>query len=70
MLDYGFERNNISQSASTELITHHRGLAIGNGMIFYLLHIIPIAGWIFAPGYAIIAATLSIHRAEKEKIIV
>lgn len=69
MLDYGYARSNVSQSTSFEQITHHRGLAIGNGMVFYFLHIIPIAGWIFAPGYAIIAATLSIHRAKKANII-
>ncbi len=70
MLDYGFSRNDVSQSKSIDLITHHRGLAIGNGIVFYLLHIIPIIGWIFAPGYAIVAAILSIHKAKKESLII
>jgi CysZ protein len=34
-------------------------------MVFYLMHGIPIIGWIFAPGYAVIAATLSLHPQKK-----
>jgi len=69
MLDYSNGRNNLNSSESSDLISHHRGLAIGNGMIFYLFHIIPILGWIFAPSYAVIAATLSLHQAKEKKIL-
>lgn len=69
MLDYSNGRNNLNNSESSDLISHHRGLAIGNGIIFYLFHIIPILGWIFAPSYAVIAATLSLHQAKEKKIL-
>lgn len=69
MLDYSSERQNLSASESIDFIGRHRGLAIGNGMVFYLMHAIPIVGWIFAPSYAVIAATLSLHPRLELKII-
>jgi CysZ protein len=69
MLDYYNERNQISAAKSVDIINHHRGLAIGNGMIFYMLHAIPFIGWVFAPSYAVIAATLSMHKAKETNLI-
>jgi CysZ protein len=65
MLDYNMERNKISAGESIYFIGDHKGLAIGNGMVFYLMHWVPVAGWILAPAYAIIAATLSMHPQKK-----
>jgi CysZ protein len=62
MMDYSCERNQMSPSASIDFIGRHRGLAVGNGLIFYLMHGIVFIGWILAPAYAVIAATLSLHR--------
>jgi len=70
MLDYSSERNRISMSESIELIGHHKGLAIGNGMVFYLMHLVPVLGWLLAPSYAVIAATLSLHRARNQHVII
>lgn len=64
MLDYTCERKGMSQSKSIDFISTHKGLAIGNGIVFYLMHLIPVIGWIFAPAYAVIAATISMHEAE------
>jgi CysZ protein len=61
MLDYGFERKKIPASESIYFINNHKGLAIGNGLMFYLMQIVPVVGWILAPAYAVIAATLSLH---------
>ena len=61
MLDYTSERKGLSTSQSIDFIGQHRGLAIGNGMIFFLMHTLPVVGWVFAPGYAVIAATLSLQ---------
>lgn len=61
MLDYSCERHRLSASESIDYIGKHKGLAIGNGMVFYLMHLIPFAGWILAPSYAVIAATISLH---------
>jgi CysZ protein len=70
MLDYSSERNKLDVNASIDLIGHHRGLAIGNGMVFYLFHFVPIIGWLFAPSYAVIAATLSLHKAKETNVII
>ena len=69
MLDYSSERNKMSASQSIEFIGRHRGLAIGNGLVFYLIHCLPIIGWVLAPGYAVIAATLSLHKAREKQVI-
>nr|MDQ6903868.1 EI24 domain-containing protein [Bacteroidota bacterium] len=73
MLDYTNKRKGLSFSESIDFINRQKGLATGNGMVFYLMHTVPFAGWIFAPGYAVIAATLSMQRGkttllEKQKI--
>ena len=60
MLDYSFERRKLTAQQSIYFIGQHKGLAIGNGIIFYSMHLVPIIGWILAPAYAVIAATLSI----------
>jgi CysZ protein len=73
MLDYSLERNKISPSQSIDYISRHKGLAIGNGMMFYVMHLVPILGWVLAPAYAVVAATLSLHSlesAESTKTIV
>jgi len=61
MLDYSCERRNMNAQESIYYIGNHRGLAIGNGLIFYLIHLLPVLGWVLAPAYAVIAATLSLH---------
>lgn len=60
MLDYGFARNSFSSSKSIQFIGRHKGLAITNGFLFFLMHV----AIIFAPAYAIIAATLTVHQVK------
>lgn len=62
MMDYSCERARMSPAASVQFIGRHKGLAIGNGLVFYLMHGFIFIGWILAPAYAVIAATLSLHR--------
>jgi CysZ protein len=69
MLDYSFERNKLSPSQSIAFIGRHKGLAIGNGMIFFLMHIIPVIGWMLAPSYAVIAATISLYKTKVDNPI-
>jgi len=66
MLDYSCERQKLSPAQSMEFIGKHKGLAIGNGLVFYLMHTVIIVGWVLAPAYAVIAATLSLY-PQKEK---
>jgi len=60
MLDYSFARNDFTPQQSIAFTGRHKGLAIGNGLLFYLMHIVIV----FAPAYAIIAATLSVHKVK------
>ena len=68
MLDYSCERNKLSPSQSIVFIGRHKGLAIGNGMVFYMMHFIPVLGWLLAPSYAVIAATISLYNTKNEGI--
>ncbi len=60
MLDYSLARNGFTGAESIRFTGRHRGLAIANGFLFYLMHAIII----FAPAYAIIAATLTVHKVK------
>ncbi|MBC7947174.1 MAG: EI24 domain-containing protein [Chitinophagaceae bacterium] len=60
MLDFSFARNKFTPQQSIQFIGRHKGLAIGNGMLFYFMHTVII----FAPAYAIVAATLSFHKVK------
>ncbi|MBK7432443.1 MAG: EI24 domain-containing protein [Chitinophagaceae bacterium] len=66
MLDYSCERNKLSTSQSIAFISRHKGLAIGNGLVFVLMHLLPFIGWILAPSYAVIAATISLYNTKTD----
>jgi CysZ protein len=73
MLDYSMERHQKTMSESTYYIGTHKGIAIGNGLVFYLMHFLPLIGWVLAPAYAVVAATLALyplHEDEPPKIYV
>lgn len=65
MLDYSFERKKMNAHESIYFISNHKGLAIGNGLMFYLMQIVPVIGWILAPAYAVVAAALSLHEVKE-----
>ena len=69
MLDYTNERRGLSAADSIDFINRHKGLAIGNGAVFFLMHAIPLVGWVFAPGYSVIAATLSMQKFERPNLL-
>jgi len=66
MLDYSCARHKLSPAASIAFISQHKGLAIGNGLVFYLMHFVPVVGWVLAPSYAVIAATISLYHQNLE----
>ena len=66
MLDYSCERHKLSAAESIRFVGNHKGLAIGNGVVFYLMHFIPVLGWVFSPAYAVVAATISLYSQKKE----
>lgn len=65
MLDYSCERARLSPAQSIDFIGHHRGLAVGNGLVFYLMHSVILIGWVLAPAYAVVAATLSMYKVKQ-----
>lgn len=59
-MDYFMERRfNFSDSVS--FVKAHRGLALGNGIGFMLLLLIPFVGFFLAPPLSTVAATISAH---------
>ncbi len=60
MLDYSLARTGFTPSQSVHFIGRHKGLAIANGFLFYAMH----ALIVLAPAYAIIAATLTVHKVK------
>lgn len=59
MLDYGLATENKSRLAAATYVSNHKGLPIANGLMFYIMHLIPFIGWVTAPFYALIAAHLN-----------
>ena len=60
MLDYSCERNKMKMETSIDFIGRHKGLAIGNGIVFYLMHSIIIVGWVLAPAWGRVAVMHSV----------
>jgi CysZ protein len=66
MLDYSCERHKLAPQQSIQFVNEHKGLAIGNGMVFYIMHLLPVVGWVLAPAYAVVAATISMYHQKDE----
>jgi CysZ protein len=64
MLDYSFERQKFSPAQSIRFVSNNKGLAIGNGLLFYMMHGLILIGWVLAPAYAVVAATLSLYKTK------
>jgi CysZ protein len=62
MLDYHCEREKMSSAQSISFVRKHNGLAIGNGLVFYGLFLIPVVGIMIGAPLSVIAATISVHR--------
>ena len=60
MIDYTNERKKLTFAESKAYIKRNKPLSYGIGIVFYLMFLIPIIGWIFAPLYGIVAGTLAV----------
>jgi CysZ protein len=59
MMDYTFERRRMKISEGTGFTRKHKGLAMGNGLVYSLLLYIPFLGFTFGPVLSVIAATIA-----------
>ena len=59
-MDYYLERHYPSVSGTAAYVRGSKGIAIGNGIVYLLLLIIPVLGLLIAPTFGATAATLSI----------
>lgn len=61
MFDYTNERRRLSIKESVRYLRKHKGMVIGNGMMFSIIFSVPLLGPIFAPIMAVTSATMSVH---------
>jgi CysZ protein len=66
MIDYSNERHRLRIGESVLFVRKSKGLAIANGMIFYLILLIPFVGLLFAPSYAVVAATIATEKIRQK----
>ncbi|MFM2387669.1 MAG: hypothetical protein RL660_2426 [Bacteroidota bacterium] len=65
MLDYVCERKRMNTKDSLAFVRAHTGLALGNGLIFYVLFLIPFVGIVIGAPLSAVAATISVHKLKK-----
>jgi CysZ protein len=67
MIDYSNERAKMSIRESVRFVRKNRGMAVANGMVFYFIFFfIPVVGFIIAPAYSVIAATIAVSKITNE----
>jgi CysZ protein len=66
MIDYSNERARLSISQSVIFVRKNKGFAIANGLIFYILLMIPLLGLLIAPSYAVVAATIGVEKIRQK----
>ncbi|MEI6122846.1 MAG: EI24 domain-containing protein [Bacteroidota bacterium] len=65
MIDYSNERARLSLSESVKFVRKNRGMAVANGMVFYFIFFfIPVIGFMVAPAYSVIAATIAVSKQQ------
>ncbi|HNW89242.1 MAG TPA: EI24 domain-containing protein [Bacteroidales bacterium] len=63
MIDYSNERFKFSIRESVKFVRKNRGMSVANGMVFYFFFFfVPVVGFIFAPAYSVIAATIAVSK--------
>lgn len=68
MIDYNNERHKLSIPQSLTFVRSNKGMATGNGFIFNLMFMVPFIGWLVAPGYATVAATIATHKVKNNLV--
>ncbi len=66
-LDLSNERRRVDIKSRVKDIKNKKGLAYGTGIVFNLIFMVPVLGWIFAPILATTASTLSMLAKQENK---
>ena len=66
LLDYNAERWRFTFRATERWMWLHSSATLGTGLLFYLLFLIPVVGWIMAPAWGTAAATLTALRLRQQ----
>lgn len=61
LMDYTNERHKLGLTASNRSIQNKKGIAIANGMVFEIIFLVPIIGFVVAPIWSTVAATVAMH---------
>lgn len=64
MLDYSLERKRMGVKETNKIIFKYKGIAVANGVLFYLFLLVPLAGLLVAPTYSVVAGTIAMIEAE------
>jgi CysZ protein len=64
MMDYTNERKRLSIRESIHYIQKHKGLTLGNGVVYQIIISFPFIGAVIAPITAVVAATLSVFELD------
>lgn len=67
MIDYNCERDRKTPWESRQWMMQRKGLALGNGFIFYLAFLIPFIGIIIAAPLSAMAASISYYESERHE---
>lgn len=68
MIDYTSERRKLTIRQSVAFIRRNKGLAVGNGLVYSVIFMIPFLGVVVAPVLGVVAATLGAGKViEKEQ---
>ncbi len=62
MMDYSNERKRLTIRESTTFINRHKGIAVANGAVFYMLMLVPVVGLMIAPAYGVVAAAIAAEK--------
>ncbi|MCB0397658.1 MAG: EI24 domain-containing protein [Flavobacteriales bacterium] len=65
MIDYSLERKRMNLKNSIHYVRRHRWVGIANGLAFHFIYLLPFIGWVIAPTYGVVAATLAVHELDK-----
>jgi CysZ protein len=70
LVDYRHEYFKLKAKESIAWTSRHKGLAVGNGLGWCLLMLVPVIGWLVAPVLSVVAAGLSANVIAKKELLV